>query len=327
MKKISTLMQNLRPILFALAASLSAVVFAAPPQLTQQVPGFYRQQVGKFIITALYDGYVKLDPQWLKGVSANDLQSLVARMFQTTDNGGIQTAVNAFLVHTGERLLLFDAGAAKCFGPTLGHIADNVRAAGYSPTDVDSVLLTHLHPDHICGLRAADGKQAFPNATVWAQQQEADFWLDEKIAATVPEDKRPFFKMAVDSLAPYRAAGKFKTFAAGSPMFAGVNALPAHGHTPGHTSFLIESENGKLLLWGDIVHAHAVQMPHPEVSTEFDTGKEQAIKTRKTIFEQVARRGWLVGGAHMPFPGLGHVRKDADAYSWVPIEFGPTTGN
>ncbi|HPP48139.1 MAG TPA: MBL fold metallo-hydrolase, partial [Accumulibacter sp.] len=107
----------LRPILFALAASLSAVVFAAPPQLTQQVPGFYRQQVGKFIITALYDGYVKLDTQWLKGVSANDLQSLVARMFQTTDNGGIQTAVNAFLVHTGERLLLFDAGAAKCFGP------------------------------------------------------------------------------------------------------------------------------------------------------------------------------------------------------------------
>lgn len=314
----------LRSALAASAAAISLVAHAAPPQLTQQAPGFYREQVGDFTVTAVYDGYIRLAPALLKGMSAQDVQSLLARMFQSADNGGVQTAVNAFLVHTGKQLVLVDAGAAKCFGPTMGNIVENVKAAGYKPSDVDTVLLTHMHPDHICGLVTADGKPAFPKATVYAAAQEASFWLDKKVAQAAPEGNRPFFKMAQDAIAPYVAKGAFKTFENGAQLVPGFSAVPTNGHTPGHTSYLIESGKDKLLLWGDIVHAHAIQLRHPEVSVEFDASPEQAIVARQRIFEQSARQGWLIGGAHLPFPGLGHVRKDDAGYSWVPVEYAPT---
>ncbi|NJD24128.1 MAG: MBL fold metallo-hydrolase [Betaproteobacteria bacterium] len=308
----------------AITLLLGATVgHAAPPSQTAQPPGYYRQQVGQFTITALYDGFVKLDPRLLQGMRTRDIQSLMARMFQATDNGGVQTAVNAFLVHTGERLVLVDAGAAQCFGPTLGNIAANITAAGYTLADIDAVLLTHLHPDHTCGLAGPDGKAAFPRATVWTADAEAGYWLDAAIAARAPEAHRPFFKMAQEAVAPYQADGRFKTFAPGTAVVPGIVALATHGHTPGHTAFLVESGGDKALLWGDIVHAHAVQMRHPEVSIEFDSDRKQAIATRKALFEQVARGRWLIGGAHLPFPGLGHVRKEAEGYRWIPVEYGP----
>ncbi|NSL54705.1 MBL fold metallo-hydrolase [Uliginosibacterium aquaticum] len=310
--------------LASLGAGMSAApALAAPPaQLKTQVPGFYRYAVGDFEVTALYDGYVDLDSKLLKGMRAQQIQSLMARMFMQ-DSKGVQTAVNAYLVHTGERLILVDAGSASCFGPTLGRVLENVRAAGYAPEAVDTVLLTHMHPDHMCGLLGADGKPAFTRATVWAAQEDADFWLSEKIAAAAPEGNQPFFRMAREAVAPYQAAGTFRTFKAGEAIVAGVSVLPTHGHTPGHSSYLLTSGTQKLLVWGDIVHNHAVQFMHPEVSLEFDTDQKKAIATRKALFAQAAKAGWGIAGAHLPFPGLGRIRKDAQGYAWVPVEFGP----
>lgn len=313
----------LRVLLVAAAAALTLSAHAAPALQTQQAPGYYREQVGTVTVTALYDGYIRLSPSLLKGMSDKDVQSLLARMFQSADAGGVQTAVNAFLVHTGSRLILVDAGAAKCFGPTMGNIVENIKAAGYQPSDVDSVLLTHMHPDHICGLLAADGRPVFPQATVYAPAEDAAFWLDAKIAQAAPEGNRPFFTMAQDSIAPYAKAGRFKTFDNGAQLFPGISAVPTQGHSPGHTSYLIRSGRDELLLWGDIVHAHGVQMQHPEVSIEFDANQEQAIATRKRVFELAASKGWLIGGAHLPFPGLGHVRQDVQGYHWVPVEYAP----
>ena len=155
--------------------ALAPLANAAPVAKQQaQVPGFYRMALGEFEVTALYDGYVKLDPKLLKGASAEDVQSLLAKMFLESSKG-VQTAVNAYLVNTGSQLVLIDTGAAQCFGPTLGVIQSNLKAAGYSPEQVDTVLLTHLHPDHACGLQGVEGKAAFPNATVYVPQAEADF--------------------------------------------------------------------------------------------------------------------------------------------------------
>jgi glyoxylase-like metal-dependent hydrolase (beta-lactamase superfamily II) len=295
---------------------------AAPAQIKTQVPGYYRYALGNLEITALYDGYIDLDSKLLKGLRAAEVQTLLARMF-VADIKGVQTAVNAYLVNTGEHLVLIDAGAASCFGPSLGKVLDNVRAAGYSPEAVDTVLLTHMHPDHICGLLGAEGKMAFPKATIWAAQEDADFWLSDKIAAAAPAGNQPFFKMARDAVAPYQAAGQFRSFKKGDALMPGISAVASPGHTPGHTSYLLGTPSKGLLIWGDIVHSHAVQFAHPEVSIEFDADHKQAIASRKALFEQAAKAGWAIAGAHLPFPGLGHVRKDAKGYAWVPVEFSP----
>ncbi len=307
---------------FALAAPFAQLHAAPPAAQTSQVPGYYRMALGEFTVTALYDGYVDLGPGLLKGIAAKDVQSLLARMFlQSTP--GVQTAVNAFLVHTGSNLVLIDAGAAKAFGPTLGVILDNIRAAGYDPAQIDTVLLTHLHADHAAGL-VFDGKPAFPNADVRVAKEDAAFWLSEEIAAKAPKEAQPFFQLARAAVAPYQASGRFKPYAAGEALVPGITAVPAYGHTPGHSGYLLQSKGHSMLVWGDIVHSHAVQFQRPNVSLEFDVDQPKAIATRRKLFADAARNKLWVAGAHLPFPGIGHVRADGkQRYAWVPIEFGP----
>jgi glyoxylase-like metal-dependent hydrolase (beta-lactamase superfamily II) len=317
-----------RRALFALALSTAAFtaaapVHAAPPvQQKTQVPGYYRMALGAFEITALYDGYIDLDAKLLTRIGAEDVQSLLARMFLES-TPGVQTAVNAFLVHTGSNLVLVDTGTGNAFGPTLGVIPANIRAAGYDPAQIDTVLLTHLHADHAYGLLTADGKAAFPNAEVRVAKADADFWLNEAVAAKAPEGARPFFKMARDAVAPYVAAGRFKTYTPDEDVLTGLKTVSLFGHTPGHSGYLFTSQGKSLLMWGDIVHSHSVQFARPEVAMEFDIDQDKAVATRRGIFADAARDKLWVAGAHLPFPGIGHVRADGDAFAWVPVEFGP----
>lgn len=313
------------PFPFLAAALLATVIppaiHAEPPVPAKtQVPGFYRTVVGDFEVTALFDGHTQLPQELLHGLRSRDVQLQLRHAFVPAE-APMQTAVNAYLVHTGEHLVLVDAGAAACFGPALGNVLNNVRSAGYRPEDVDTVLITHLHGDHACGL-ADKGEAAFPNATVWVAKDEADYWLNEENAARVPENKRGGFKLARDSVAPYVASGHFKTHAAGDTLLPGVSAMSSHGHTPGHSGYLFSSQGQKLLVWGDIVHSHAVQFEHPEVSIEFDSDPAQAIATREKAFADAARTRVLVAGMHLPFPGIGHVAKEKKGYRWVPAEFG-----
>jgi len=299
----------------------------APTQLKTQVPGYYRMMVGQFEVTALYDGYIDLDPKILKYTSAREVQSLLARMFVEA-TPGMQTAVNAYLVNTGSHLVLVDTGAATCFGPTLGHIGDNLRAAGYLPEQVDTVLLTHLHGDHACGL-ASGGKAVFPNATVYVDKADADYWLHEANAAAAPKEAQGLFAMARDAVAPYQSAGRLRTFSAsaGDQLVPGVRAVAEYGHTPGHVGYLFASGKDSLLLWGDVIHSHAVQFRRPQVAIEFDTDSRQAVITRNRVLADAAKGKLWVGGAHLPFPGLGHVRRDQVGYTWVPVEYGPIRGD
>ncbi|WP_448206113.1 MBL fold metallo-hydrolase [Azospirillum sp. sgz302134] len=318
----------LRGALLALALAVPAVSVvapaqaAAPAQQRTQAPGFYRMGLGDFEVTALYDGYIDLDRKLLVGASAEDVQSLLARMF-LAETQGVQTAVNAYLVHTGTNLVLVDTGTAKAFGPSLGYIADNIRAAGYDPAQVDTVLLTHLHPDHANGLLGADGKMAFPNAEVRVAKADADFWLSEEVAAKAPADAQPFYAMARAAVAPYAAAGKLKPYQPGEALLPGVASVAAYGHTPGHSGYLFSSGKQSILVWGDIVHSHAVQFARPDVAMDFDVDKEQAVATRKKLFADAAAQTLWVAGAHLPFPGIGHVRAEANGYAWVPVEYGP----
>jgi len=312
--------------ILALAAitllGIASLARAEAPKVQTQVPGYYRMMLGQFEITALYDGAIELDTKLLHNTSETELNKLLARMF--VGNPKMQTAVNAFLINTGKNLVLVDAGAAKLFGPSLGYILQNMRAAGYDPAQVDTVVITHLHPDHIGGLEDADGKPVFPKAKVLVSKEDDAFWLSQKTADASPAAMQPFFKMAREAAAPYLKGGQWQTFTEGSLLVPGISAVKANGHTPGHTAFAVESDGQRLLIWGDIVHAHAVQFARPGVSIEFDVDQKQAIATRKSIFKTMAISKSLVAGMHLPFPGIGHVRWDGkESYSWVPIEFAP----
>ncbi|WP_114192159.1 MBL fold metallo-hydrolase [Edaphovirga cremea] len=318
-----------RTLLAITLASASALTFFAPQvsaasvpaQQQTQVPGYYRMMLGNMEVTALYDGSVSLGTELFHGINEPDMQKLLARMF-VDSTSGIQTAVNAFLVNTGTHLILVDAGTAQCFGPGLGAIQSNLRAAGYQPEQVDTVLLTHLHPDHACGI-TDQGKAAYPNATVYVSKAEGDFWLNKEIALKAPKDSQPMFKMSQESVAPYESQGRLKLYAPGDALLPGVEVVSTPGHTPGHTAYLFSSEGQNLLLWGDIVHSHSLQFAKPEVSLDFDTDSKQAIATRLKVFADAAQKQLWIGGAHLPFPGLGHVRAETSGYAWVPVEFAP----
>jgi glyoxylase-like metal-dependent hydrolase (beta-lactamase superfamily II) len=199
-----------------------------------------------------------------------------------------------------------------------------MKAAGYEAAQVDTVIITHLHADHMGGLNDASGQPLFTNARILVSQADSDFWLSQKVADSAPTEVQPFFKMARDSAAPYLASGKWITFSEDSVLVPGIQAVRANGHTPGHTAYAVESQGQKLLIWGDLVHAHAVQFAKPGVSIEFDIDQKQAIATRRSIMKTMAASKSLVAGMHLPFSGIGHVRADGkDRYSWVPIEFGP----
>lgn len=316
--------RRLASLAAALLFVLAPLARAEAPMAGTQVPGYYRLQLGKFEITALYDGAIEIDTALLKDTKGVDLERLLARM--CVGSPKMQTAVNAYLINTGDHLVLVDTGAAKLFGPTLGHVIDNMKAAGYAPAQVDTVVITHLHGDHMGALEDAEGKRVFPKAKVLAAQQDSDFWLSEKVAAGVPDKYKPYFKMARDVAAPYIASGQWSTFSEGSELVPGIKAVRAWGHTPGHTAYAVESAGQKLLIWGDLVHAHAIQFARPGVSIEYDTDRKQAIATRRAIMKAMAKSQSLVAGMHLPFPGIGHVKQDGpDRYRWVPIELHPVS--
>ncbi|NYT59315.1 MBL fold metallo-hydrolase [Alcaligenaceae bacterium] len=305
------------------AALLPKASFAqTPTPSTQQVPGYYHMQLGDFQVTALYDGTASLPVNLLHGISANDIQTLLEDMFVPVNKDGVQTAVNGYLVNTGKELILIDAGAAACFGPAMGGISKSLQAAGYEPAQVSKVLLTHLHADHACGI-TANGKMAFPNATVYVSKDEAAHWLNKETSAQAPKEAQAFFQFAQDSVAPYEAAGKLKQFAAGASLADGVASVALPGHTPGHGGYMITSADQHLLVWGDVVHSHAVQFPNPQVSIDFDSDPEQAVATREKILARAAQEKLWIAGAHLPFPGIGHVGKQDTGYRWIAAEYAP----
>ena len=302
----------------ALSAFAASSTFAAAPQVKTQAPGYYRVMLGDFEITALSDGSVKLPvDKLLTNTRPGQVDKALKRDFLKAP---LDTSVNGYLVNTGSKLVLIDTGAATLFGPTLGNLLTNLKAAGYQPEQVDEIYITHMHADHVGGLMAGD-KLAFPNATIRADQHDADFWLSKDNMDKAPADAKGFFQGAMASLNPYVAAGKFKPFDGDTDLVPGIKAMAARGHTPGHSTYLVESQGQKLALWGDLMHVAAVQFAQPSVTIQFDTDSKAAAAQRKRAYADAAAQGYLVGSAHLSFPGLGHLRRDGAGYAWVPVNY------
>jgi len=293
---------------------------ASAPMAAPQAPGFYRIMVGDIEVTALSDGTIDFPMDTLlSGESPAQIRAAFAKAFQKLP---AESSMNQFLVNTGSKLVLVDTGAGVFYGPTLGNTVASLRAAGYKPEQVDEVVITHMHADHIGGL-VQDGKATFPNAVVRISRADVDFWMNAANESLAPEGVRGSFAVARKALAPYVAAGRLKPFDGETEIVPGVRALPAPGHTAGHTYYAVESKGQKLLVWGDVVHAAAVQFANPKVFIAWDSDGRGAQNARENALADAAREGYLVGGAHLPFPGLGHVVRAADGkgYVFVPVSY------
>lgn len=312
----------LRRALAALAGSLllAAAAHAAGPMVKTQAPGFYRMMLGDFEVTALFDGVIDVEPtKLLTNTTQAQVGKLMARSFQKEP---LPLSVNAYLVNTGSKLVMIDAGTGALGGPTLGALAAHLKAAGYQPEQVDEIYITHLHFDHVGGL-SQEGKAAFPNAVVRADRRDAEFWLSPANAEKAQGDAKTFIQHAINSLKPYQDAQRFKPFDGNTELVPGVKAVAAHGHTAGHTLYVVESRGQKLVLWGDLMHVAAVQFPQPQVTIAFDSDSKAAAVQRRKAFAEAARQGHLVGAAHLPFPGLGRLRAQGKGYDFVPVDYLP----
>lgn len=236
-----------------------------------QVAGFYQHQVGDVQITALLDGTNFMSPSLFKDIPQQQVHEILKKYYADQDKG-VQTSINAFLVNTGKSLVLVDSGAASCFGTHLGSVLTNLKVSGYQPEQVDTILLTHLHPDHVCGI-SKDGKANFPNATVYVSSDEANYWLDPKQAAKLPKEKQANYLGTVEkikqAIAPYQAKQRFKTYKLGDDI-QGFKVINTAGHTPGHFSYELKTKGESIVFIGDIVHSHTVQFDRPETAIEYD---------------------------------------------------------
>lgn len=303
---------------FFCAAGLLPVTSAlarAPMQMTQ-APGFYRTMIGAFEVTALSDGTTPMPIDELLSDPPEKTKQALKEAYLDTP---MEMSVNAYLINTGDRLILVDAGGGDGLAPGLGKLKKNIVAAGYWPDQIDDILLTHLHTDHIGGL-SANGSIAFPNAKVHASRLEANFWLSSPDAAS-GGNQASFVASVRATLEPYIASGRFQPFDDGSNVVAGVGAVGAAGHTPGSVVYVVESNGERFIVVGDLIHAGPVQFEHPDVTFAFDSDREKAASARRTVFDKAASGRDLIGAAHVPFPGLGYIRSEAGAYRWFPMGY------
>jgi glyoxylase-like metal-dependent hydrolase (beta-lactamase superfamily II) len=313
---------------FARTALAAAVLFggtlavpaaqAAAPMAKTSAPGYYRMMLGDFEVTALSDGTHAMDATQL--LDPGKAQVAGQAMKAADQPASYEWSFNAYLVNTGSKLVLIDTGGGAFMGSDLGKLVARIKAAGYSPEQIDEIYITHMHLDHVGGL-VADGKPVFPKAIVRAGKADADFWLSKAQQEKAPVDAREFFDIAQKALGPYVTSGHFKPIAGDVELVPGIRSVNLSGHTPGHTGYAIESKGQKLLVWGDTLHVQTVQFPHPDVSIKFDGDAAMAEKARERILADAAKSGYLVAGAHIAFPGIGHVAADGNGYRWLPVSY------
>jgi len=313
----------LKPILIALLFSAVTVHAESSPQV-KQVAGYFLQPVGNLKVTALFDGELGLPRSDLLGISSVKANQLFEENFVPVDeHNQVVTDFSAYLVQTPTQNILVDAGTAKCFGPSLGHVPENLKKAGLQPEQIDTILITHAHPDHLCGI-TLDGKMVYPNAKVYLAKADVDYWTSAQNEAKASDFFKPLFKMTREALKPYQQAGQLIAFSKASFDVPNVELISTHGHTEGHSSYLIDGKNGqKFLGLGDVVHYAAVQFPYTEASYKPDTDAKRAIAVRKNIFEQAYQNHWWIGAAHVAFPGIGHIGKNVHGYQWIPAQYRP----
>jgi glyoxylase-like metal-dependent hydrolase (beta-lactamase superfamily II) len=301
-------------------AALSALnpTDAKEAMFGNKAPAWYRFKLGDFEATVVSDGILSLGPiaalypktpkEAVDGVLTSRFQSPTAFIVQE----------NCLVLNTGDQLVLLDSGLGtyKVFGTAAGRLASNLMASGIKPEDIDAIVLTHGHIDHLSGIMSDEGKRLFPNAQIIMSQVEHDFWTDEAKTSSTG-----MMKVLVESARKNLLPNKDRlTFIKdGQEAAKGIIVVSTPGHTPGHTSYLLSSGGQNFVYTGDAVTHPAISLQHPEWILNFDVDPVMALETRKRFLDMAVRDKLTLIGYHFDFPGIGNVAKEGDAYRFVPI--------
>lgn len=272
-----------------------------------------RYQVGEFEVNTLLDGAVSVkEPQKTFGmnVDADTFSATSADNFIPAD--AFKAYFTPTLVNTGSELILFDTGVGEGGRPARGNMRAALESAGYTPEQVDVVVITHMHPDHIGGLMEG-GAPAFPNARYVIAQAEYDFW------AGMDPEANGITKLMTKNVKPL--AEKMTFLNGGGSVASGITAVDAHGHTPGHTVYMLESGGQQLLLAADSANHYVWSLARPDWEVRFDMDKAAAAATRKSLFGMLAADKVPFVGYHMPFPAVGYVANDGEGFRYVPASY------
>jgi glyoxylase-like metal-dependent hydrolase (beta-lactamase superfamily II) len=265
-------------------------------------------QIGEFSVTAISDGYLSASLDLLSNINSEEACGLQKKA-GVLDPSAIH--INCYLVRGQGRTILIDAGAGG-FKQWGGKLHANLALAGVQPADIDTILLTHAHPDHIGGLVDAFGRATFPDAELLIDQREVGFWEDDGNFARASERARGNFLFARKVFDQYRH--HMRTFT-NSDVLAGMSAIPLPGHTAGHSGYRIESGNQSLLVWGDIVHFPQIQIARPDVTIAFDQDPFLSADTRSRLLDVVSADNTLVAGMHLGEAGFARIIRTDKTYA------------
>lgn len=318
----------LKSALAAPALALPGLALTAAPAMANtpaapraQAPGYYRYRVGEIAVTALLDGFMDLPTGYVFGYDEDGARASTAAAYRRFTPGAITIPVNGYVIETGDRVILIDAGAPSMLGEGVARMSGNLRAAGFDPAAIDTVLFTHFHPDHVGALLDGTGGRAFQNAQLVCSEAEWAFAHNDAVRSAAPEDFRAMIDMVRGFLAPYSEDRAM--FSGEKELAPGLASVPLPGHTPGHTGYAIQSGGESLLIWGDIIHFSTLQFAHPDWGVVFDTDPAEAAATRAKMFDRAVADRMAVAGMHVDFPGFGYVERAGDSYRhivapWMP---------
>ncbi|MGI9406941.1 MAG: MBL fold metallo-hydrolase [Hyphomicrobiaceae bacterium] len=291
---------------------------AKAPMLGAATAKFHRIKLGNFEITTISDGAVavpKVHPIFGNNQSPEAVASYMAENFLPGDK--MKIGFTPVIVNTGNEVILFDTGNGAVRRPNRGLLATSLAAAGFSPEQIDIVVVTHFHPDHIGGL-IEGGSPAFPNARYVTAETEYNFWSKQDPADS-NEKMAGRAKLVQAKVVPL--AEKMTFIKDGADVVTGITSIQTFGHTPGHMAYNIESGGKRLVLWADACNHYVASLQKPEWHVVFDMDKDAAVASRKKILGMVAADKVPATGYHMPFPALGYVEAQGDAFRWVPVSY------
>ena len=310
-----------RTLLGTLAAAplIRAASAAAPPQ-AGQAPSFFRYRVGDMQVTAIHDGMAYRDiPGFIPNAPEPAVKQALADAFLSTDRFPI--TFTTLVVNTGSKLVLIDTGNGDLGAPTSGTWMANFRAAGFTPEQVDTVVFSHFHGDHISGFRLKDGTAVFPKAEIMVPEVEWAFWTNDGERARAAAPLQGTFANVSRVFDPVKK--DVTTYAWDKEILPGITSIKAEGHTPGHTAFAIVSGTGKLLVMSDVTNHTSIFARHPDWSGMFDQDAAVARTTRHRMLDLAATEKMQVSFYHAPFPATGHIVREGDGYALVPTMWDP----
>ncbi len=307
---------------FGLPGRLAFVGTAEAQEAVKQ--GVHRYLVGSIQVTALYDGVWEKahDPGFITNATVEETKAALAAAGLPTDFVPIPftpTILRTGPSNRGGKIVLIDTGtgSGQTGGPKAGQLMNNLTAAGFSPGDVDTILISHFHPDHIFGLmtKAPENRPVFPNAMIYASTVEYNFWMDPNVER-LPEARRPLAKRVQDVFPLLK--DKMHLFDGDKELLPGIRPIASYGHTPGHNSFHVSSGSDQLIVLGDVTNNPALFAKHPNWHAAFDQDAPMAEATRRKLFDRIVADKTKVAGYHFPFPATGTIVKDGQGYAFVP---------